>query len=212
MDIQKELMTRFGYLGQELISRISELSALTEFEPGTELVRYGQYTKVVPILLHGLVKVYTRLEEKDLLLYYIQPEQSCIMSFSSCINHEKSKIVAITEEKSLLLLMPSDEVVKWIKEFPQLNVLFFNQYDLRYHELVENMHQLIYHKLDQRLLDFLRDRIRITGKNHVKLSHKEIANELGTAREVVSRLLKKLEKSGMVVLSQEGLALLPPFG
>jgi CRP/FNR family transcriptional regulator len=74
------------------------------------------------------------------------------------------------------------------------------------------MHQLIYHKLDQRLLDFLRDRIRITGKNHVKLSHKEIANELGTAREVVSRLLKKLEKSGMVVLSQEGLALLPPFG
>lgn len=206
-EIYKELKSRFGYLGNELIAQMADHCKLVEVEAGAELVRDGQYLKVVPLVLSGLVKVYTRLEDKDLLLYYIQPEQSCIMSFSSCIHHEKSKIMAIAEEKSTLLLMPSDAVVRWIKEFPELNVMFYGQYDLRYNELVETINHLLYHKLDQRLVDFLRERMLITGKNHVDLSHKEIANELGTAREVVSRLLKKLEKSGKLILNSEGIEL-----
>ncbi len=153
-EIYKELKSRFGYLGNELIAQMADHCKLVEVEAGAELVRDGQYLKVVPLVLLGLVKVYRRLEDKDLLLYYIQPEQSCIMSFSSCIHHEKSKIMAIAEEKSTLLLMPSDAVVRWIKEFPELNVMFYGQYDLRYNELVETINHLLYHRLDQRLVDF----------------------------------------------------------
>lgn len=169
-----------------------------DFPANTELVREGQYIKVIPLVLDGLVKVYTSIEEKELLLYYIQPQQSCIMSFSSCLQNDKSKIVAITEEPSIILLMPASNVAKWVTQFPAINFLFYQQYDLRYSELIDTIKSLIYHKLDVRIMEFLTERIKVKGKNPIKISHREIATELGTAREVVSRTVKKLEKQNLL--------------
>lgn len=200
--------TKFAFLGHELLNEIQQFSTVQEFASNTELVREGQYIKVVPMVLSGLVKVYTQFEDKELLLYYIQPDQSCIMSFSSCIQHEKSKIVAITEEPSELMLMPADKVESWIIKYPVLNRLFYQQYDLRYNEMIETIQQLLYFKLDKRLLEYLQGKVAVSGKNPVKISHKEIANDLGTAREVVSRLLKKLEQRGLLHQLQDGIEIL----
>jgi CRP/FNR family transcriptional regulator len=189
---------KFYYLGETLVNKIIEASEIKTFGSGVQLIREGQYIKVIPIVLNGLVKVFTRIEEKELLLYYIKPEQSCIMSFSSAINNDKSKIFALTEQESTLLFIPSDKVAKWITEFPIINTLFYQQYDLRYAELIDTINHLIYHKLDRRILDYLIHKVRFTGKNPLKISHKEIANDLGTAREVVSRLVKKLENEHLL--------------
>ena len=190
--------TKFNYLGKDLLRELLAVSTVKVFPPDTELVREGQYVKYIPIVLTGLVKVFTEFEDKELLLYYIQPEQSCIMSFSSCINNDKSKIAAITEEESAVLLIPSDKIAKWVTEFPTINKLFYQQYDLRYAELIETIHQMLYYKLDKRLLDYLAEKVRVTGKNPIKITHKELAHDLGTAREVVSRLVKKLEKQHLL--------------
>jgi CRP/FNR family transcriptional regulator len=193
-----DIETKFKYLGKDLISELLDISIVKIFPANIELVREGQYIKYIPIVLNGLVKVYTQYEDKELLLYYIKPEQSCIMSFSSCINNDKSKIFAITEEESTVLLIPSDKIAKWVIELPTINMLFYQQYDLRYSELVDTIHQMLYHKLDKRLLDYLSEKVSVTGKNPIKISHKEIANDLGTAREVVSRLVKKLERQNIL--------------
>jgi len=185
--------SKFNYLGIELLQEIMGVSDIKKFPNKMELIREGQYVKVIPIVLNGLVKVYTQFEDKELLLYYVRPEQSCIMSFSSCLKNEKSKIFAITEEESTILLIPSDKVASWVTEFPTIDKLFYQQYDLRYSELIDTINHLLLYKLDRRLLDYLTKKINVTGKNPIKVSHKEIANELGTAREVVSRLVKKLE-------------------
>jgi CRP/FNR family transcriptional regulator len=189
---------KFKYLGKELLVELLSVSEVKNFPAQTELVREGQYVKYIPIVLNGLVKVFTQFEEKELLLYYIKPEQSCIMSFSSCINNDKSKIFAITEEETTVLLIPSDKIAKWVTQFPTINALFYKQYDLRYAELVDTIHQMLYYKLDKRLIDYLSGKVKVTGKNPIKISHKEIANDLGTAREVVSRLVKKLEKQNLL--------------
>lgn len=189
---------KFKYLGKELLAELLSVSEVKKFPANTELVREGQYVKYIPIVLNGLVKVFTQFEEKELLLYYIKPEQSCIMSFSSCINNDKSKIFAITEEETTVLLIPSDKIAKWVTQFPTINALFYKQYDLRYAELVDTIHQMLYYKLDKRLIDYLSEKVKVTGKNPIKISHKEIANDLGTAREVVSRLVKKLEKQNLL--------------
>lgn len=202
------IASKFAYLGKELISEMLEVSRVETFPPNTELVREGHYVKVIPIVLNGLVKVYTQYEEKELLLYYIQPDQSCIMSFSSCINNDKSKIFAVTEETSSVLLIPSEKVAQWVKEFPAINMLFYRQYDLRYTELMDTIHQLIYHKLDTRLLDYLKEKHKMTGKNPIKISHRELANDLGTAREVVSRLVKKLEGANVLKQHHDSIELL----
>jgi len=201
---------KFNYLGKDLIAELLAVSVVKIFPVNTELVREGQYVKYIPIVLTGLVKVFTHFEEKELLLYYIKPEQSCIMSFSSSINNDKSKFFAITEEESSVLLIPSDKIAKWVIEFPTINMLFYQQYDLRYSELVETIHQMLYYKLDKRLLDYLSVRIKVTGKNPIKISHKEIANDLGTAREVVSRLVKKMEKQNLLKQNHDSIELFQP--
>ena len=193
-----ELEKLINHFGQELISKILEGSVVKEFPENTELIREGQYVKVVPIVLKGLVEVFTRQEDKELLLYYIQPGESCIMSFSACLKSEKSKIFAITLEETTAILIPSDKLSKWVFEYPNINQLFYQQFDLRYTELIDTIHHLLFDKLDKRLLDYLKEKMSITGKNPIKISHKEIANDLGTAREVISRLIKKLENQNKV--------------
>ena len=97
---------------------------------GTELLREGQYVNVIPLVLDGLVKVFSRYEERELLLYYIEPVESCVMSFSAGLWNLPSKVFAITEEESDLLLLPVQHVNEWVRKYPTLNQLFFGQFIL----------------------------------------------------------------------------------
>ena len=122
------LQTLFPTWHPDLIANISETAMLKEFPKGVELLKDGQYVAVVPIVLEGLVKVFIRHDEKELLLYYIRPEESCVMSFTAGLNHAPSQVVAITEEPTKALLLPADHLAEWTRDFPDFNRLFFNQY------------------------------------------------------------------------------------
>ncbi len=210
MTDQYGIATTFDYLGKALIAELLASAEVHTFPPNTELVREGQYVKYTPIVLRGLVKVYTHSAEKELLLYYIKPEQSCIMSFSSSINHDKSKVFAITETESTVLLLPSEQIKRWVTQYPAINLLFYQQYDLRYVELVDRIQQMLHHKLDKRFLAYLAAKIQATGQNPVKISHQEIAQDLGTAREVISRLVKKFKAEGIIRQHRDRIELLDP--
>jgi CRP/FNR family transcriptional regulator len=149
-------------------------------------------------VLTGLVKVFSRFKERELLLYYIQPSESCIMTFSAAINQETSKVFAVTEEDTKLLLLPVEKLSGWLKTYPVLNTLFFQQFNLRYLELLDTIHHVLIDKMDKRLYDYLKEKARLTKKDTFKITHGQIANELGTVREVVSRVMKKLESEGKV--------------
>ena len=191
-------MIKLPNLSIALQEQIKNNAALVEIPADTEILREGQYVKVIPLVLEGLVKVFTKYEDKELLLYYIQPNESCIMSFTASLKNEPSKVYAITDENCKLLLLPVDKVAQWIGEFPDLNNLFFQQYNLRYSDLLETINQLLFDKMDKRLLDYLKEKVALTKKNPLKISHRQIASELGTAREVISRVMKKLEQEAKV--------------
>ncbi|MDP1815767.1 MAG: Crp/Fnr family transcriptional regulator [Leadbetterella sp.] len=191
-------MIKLPNLSIALQEQITNNAALVEIPADTEILREGQYVKVIPLVLEGLVKVFTKYEDKELLLYYIQPNESCVMSFTASLKNEPSKVYAITDENCKLLLLPVDKVAQWIGEFPDLNNLFFQQYNLRYSDLLETINQLLFDKMDKRLLDYLKEKVALTKKNPLKISHRQIASELGTAREVISRVMKKLEQEAKV--------------
>lgn len=205
MENDNAIRKQLSYLPSELIDEIIAHSVSQTIPKGTEILREGQYVKVVPIVLEGLIKVFTRHDDKELLIYYIKPNDTCIMSFASGLKNEPSPVHAITEEETRAILMPVDKIPFWTKNFPDINALFYQQYKLRYNELLETIHHVLFDKMDTRILLYLKDKTRLTGKNPIKLSHREIANELGTAREVVSRLLKKLEFEGSVIQDSEGI-------
>jgi len=171
---------------------------LKEFPAGTELLREGQYVKVIPIVFDGLVKVMGCFDDKDLLLYYIRPKESCIMSFSAILDNTPSKILAITEEDTTALLLPSQSIEKWVRDFPAFNRLFYQQFHQRYEDMLQTIRALFYERLDQRLLSYLRQKAALKGHSVMTVRHWEIASDLGSAREVVSRLLKKLETEGHI--------------
>lgn len=176
-----------------------EANALYKSLPAEmEILREGQYVKVIPIVVSGLIKVFSRHEEKELLLYYIRPNESCIMSFAASLRNQPSKVFAVTEEATEAMLLPVDKVAHWVAQYPDLNTLFFGQYNLRYSELLDTIHHVLFDRMDKRLLDYLTEKVALTGRNPLKVTHRQIANELGTAREVISRVMKRLETDGLV--------------
>lgn len=205
MDHIKELLP---FLEPELLEKIQNESSVMEFEKGTEILREEQYVKVLPIVIDGLVKVYSVFDERELLLYYIEPAQSCVMSFYAALKNTPSKVYAVTEKDSKLLLIPVRYLPEWLKEHPDFNDLFYNQFNLRYSELLETIRHLLIDRMDKRVYDHLKKKAELTGNDAVKMSHGQLANELGTAREVVTRVLKKLEAEGKVAQKDEGIVLL----
>lgn len=182
-----------------MLERVLEKSSIQEFSKGTEILREEQYVKVLPIVLSGLIKVYSRFNDKELLLYYIEPSQSCVMTFYAALKNTPSKVFATLEEDSEVLLIPVQYLPKWLKEFPNFNELFYNQFNLRYSELLDTIGHLLLDRMDKRLYDHLKKKLDLTGTDSIKMSHGQLANELGTAREVITRVLKKLELDGKVV-------------
>lgn len=182
-----------SFLTPDLATEILEKSSLELIPKGTEILRTEQYVKVLPIVIDGLIKVYSRFNEKELLLYYIAPKESCIMTFYAALKNTPSKVFAITEEESKVLLLPVRYLSTWLKKYPDFNILFYNQFNLRYSELLDTIGQLLIDKMDKRLYFHLKKKLDITQSSSIKMSHSELANELGTAREVISRTLKKLE-------------------
>lgn len=195
METDKKILS---FLRPELVNLILKESSIQEIPKGTEILREQQYVKVLPIVLEGLVKVYSRFDEKELLLYYIEPTQSCVMSFYAALKNTPSQIFAETEENSKIILIPVQCVPLWLKEFPEFNELFFNQYNLRYSELIDTISHLLLDKMDKRLYDHLLRKAALIHDTSIKISHVQLANELGTAREVISRVMKKLENDGKV--------------
>jgi len=199
---------KLAHLNPQFVTEIAQHASTLQVPQDTEILREGQYVKVIPLVLEGLIKVFTRYEDKELLLYYIQPKESCIMSFSANMNNEPSKIFAIAEEDSEVLLLPGQKLQEWQQQYTDVHQLFFQQYNLRYAELLSTIQHLLFDKMDKRIYDYLKERVRLTQKNPIKITHRKIADELGTAREVISRMMKKLENEGKVNQNQEGIKVL----
>ncbi len=208
MTKKEKISQSLSYLNPDLVSEILSLASINDIEKNTEILREGQYVKVIPIVIEGLIKVFTSHQDKELLLYYIRPNESCIMSFAAGLRNEPSKVFAATEEDTTALLLPVDEVFKWTKQFPDINTLFFQQYNLRYSDLLDTIHHVLFDKLDKRLYNYLREKVRLTNQNPIKISHRQIASEMGTVREVISRTMKKLEAEQLLKQHSNNIELL----
>ena len=196
MEFDKKILS---FLKPDLVDKILKESNIKEFPKGTEILREQQYVKVLPLVIDGLVKVYSRFDEKELLLYYIEPAQSCVMTFYAALKNIPSKVFAVTEADSRIILIPVHLLPKWLKEYTDFNELFYNQYNLRYSELLDTISHLLLDKMDKRLYNYLKKKLELTNSKSIIMSHNQISNELGTAREVITRVLKKLEIDGKVI-------------
>ena len=195
-------------ISPELKAKLSELGFQKTFEENEVILRESSYIKAIPIVLEGSLRVMRTEEDgRELLLYYIKAGESCIMSFLGGIHDDTSKINAVAEEKTELLLIPMDKISLLVKDFPEWLDYIFKLYHKRFEELLEVVDAIAFKKLDERILDFVKNKAKLSNSKVINLTHEQIANELGSARVVVSRLLKQLESEGVVELGRNKITL-----
>jgi CRP/FNR family transcriptional regulator len=180
-----------------------------EFAENEVILNENAYIKAIPIVTKGSIRVMRTDEDgRELLLYYIRAGESCIMSFLGGIHQDTSKVKAIAEEETEILFIPTDKVSLLIKEFPEWLDYIFRLYHKRFEELLAVVNDVAFKKMDERLLDYLHRKSEVSSSKIIQTTHEQLANELGTARVVISRLLKALEEEGLVELGRNKITLI----
>ncbi len=202
--IKKALQRIFPIFDQiELVDDLANNAQYLKVPSETRLLEAGAYIKVIPLVLSGSVKVFRQDEEgREALLYYILAGQSCAMTITSCMRREKSTLKAITQEETELLALPSQFLYDLNKQYPSWQNFVYETFNGRFNEVLEALDNVIFHKMDDRLANYLTTKSSTLGARILKISHQEIADDLATSREVISRLLKQFEKRGLLAMQR----------
>lgn len=193
----------------ELIAKLEQYSIQKEYKAGSVILNENSYIRSIPLVIKGVLKVIRTEEDgREILLYYIKAGESCIMSFLGGMHQETSKVRAEADEDCEILFIPVEKVALFIKEYPQWLEYIFKLYHKRFEELLEVVNAIAFKKVDERLLDLLLKKQELNDAAVINVTHEQLANELGTARVVVSRLLKQLETEGKVSLGRNKITLL----
>ncbi|SDN12746.1 Crp/Fnr family transcriptional regulator [Siphonobacter aquaeclarae] len=197
----------------ELVDRLFQYGITKHYEAGRVILQEHAHIRSIPLVIRGSVKVIRSEEDgREILLYYIKAGESCIMSFLGGLHQEISKVRAEVEDDAEILFVPVEKVPLLIREFPEWLDYIFRLYHKRFEEMLEIINAISFRKMDERLLNLLRKKVSLTGSSTLILTHEQLAGELGTAREVVSRLLKQLESAGVVLLGRNKVNLLEVSG
>ncbi len=192
----------------ELVEKLQQYSIRKNYPAGSVILNENAYIRAIPIVTRGSIKVIRTDEDgREILLYYIKSGESCIMSFLGGLHNETSKVKAEVEEDAEILFLPIDKVSLFIREYPQWLDYIFRLYHKRFEELLDMVNAIAFKKVDERLLGLLHKKSELTGTRILQVTHEQLANELGTARVVVSRLLKQLEEEGVVQLGRNKITL-----
>ncbi len=198
-----------AFIHKDLLDQLLKEGSVRSFAPDTVIIEEHDYIKNVPIVLSGSIKVFKLDEEgKEILLYYIKPGESCVMSFLGAACNGTSKIRAVVEEQAEVLILPVHKAIDLIRDNSAWLEFIFQLYNRRFEELLSVINAVVFQNVDVRLWDLLKTKVKMLHTSELNITHQQVADELGTAREVVSRLLKQLEKKEKIALSRNKIKVL----
>ncbi|MDO1499902.1 Crp/Fnr family transcriptional regulator [Winogradskyella maritima] len=192
----------------EFISKISEVATLHHFEKDDIIIDINQDLTSIPLLTKGLIKV-TREDQdsNEILLYLLKEGDTCAMSLTCCMADRKSKIRAIAETDVDLNMIPVDYMNLWFSTEPQWQQFILTSYQSRFDEMLQTIDTLAFLNMDERLLNYLQTQSQLKNSETLNISHQDIALDLNTSRVVISRVLKKLENQGHLLLGRNQITL-----
>ena len=205
-----ELKKHFGSnFETALLEEIAQVGTFRSVPAEVELMDIGQTIKGVPLMLHGAVKISREDSEgNELLLYYLEEGESCTMTFAWELGQQKSKIRAVTEMPSELIMVPLSVMENWSERYPSWRQFLFKSYQKRMDELLETLDSIAFDQLEKRLWNYLIEKKRVTKQTTLSITHQTIAQDLHSSRVVISRLLKRLENNQKISLHRNTIELI----
>ncbi len=194
-------------LPPKLSKEIESTSGFLEVQANSKIISTGQQMTFIPFIKKGCVRVFIENNDidKEQLLYYVNAGETCLMSMIASFGNKKSRVSAITETDCEIITVSNSKVREWQKVFTEWNDLIIDLFVMRYQELLETIDALSFKKIDQRLYDYLYKLVNEAGMVDIKKTHLDIARDLSTSREVITRGLKKLQLEGKITRSSSTL-------
>lgn len=192
-----------NFTDPKLLQAILDKGQIMNLESGKVMMEPGQFIKMVPVVLEGSIKIMRVDEEgKELFLYYLDAGETCALSLTCCTAAKPSEIKAVVEERATIIAIPVAVHEQFSDEFKQWKDFVANTYQNRFQEMLVALDAVAFKRMDERLMRYIVTKMKQHKANELHTTHQEIANELGTSREVVSRLLKQLEKKKWIELGR----------
>ena len=195
----------FPLLEKDLLSELHEKATITTFAAGGTLVKKGQYFRSALIVVDGIVKIYREDDEgNEFFMYYLEPGQACALSMVCASRQETSEIMAVAVNDTQVLTIPINIIDEWMTKYKSWNNFVLSSYRQRFEELLVTLDHVAFRNMDERLEFYLKRQAEKLG-NNLQLTHQQIAQDLNSSREVISRLLKNMEKNKRLVLNRSSI-------
>ena len=209
MSFSTTIQQVFSGFEAELAEQMNIEATFKMISAGTELMRPGQYIRSTMLLLSGLVKVYRHDDEgNEFFMYYLRPGDGCALSMTCMTGQDKSTISAKTVQDSEIMMVPVEIMENWMANYKSWYQFVIRTYRNRFEELLQTLDSIAFRNMDERLEFYLKRHKSMLNSNTIPTTHQEIAQELNSSREVISRLLKKLAERGKVKLNRYNIEIL----
>lgn len=209
MDDPNELLKKITFCSEPAFKQeLLEHGKLLTFKKGDVIVRDGQYVKFLPIVIKGAIRVFQQKEDREILLYYVRAEETCTMSLAAAYFDNKSTSHGIVTEPTEVLIFPARLITEWQLKYSSWNRYVMTMFRKRYDELINSFEGMAFEHIDARVLAYLKNKSVAEGAMSVYLSHQQLADELGTTRVVISRILKEYERQDKIKLFRGRIQLL----
>lgn len=206
--IVEQLTNSFPEFSSELKEEIIKHGKLVHLKEGEILMSIGGEFKVIPLICEGSIKVLREDDEgNELFLYYLSAGQTCALSLNCFMMSMPSEVFAVAEEDTIFIAMQADQMASWLTTYPDWRNFVIGTYQMRFKEMLQTIDGIAFKQLDERVLDYLVEKSNVRDDKVIQTTHQEIADHLNSTREVISRILKILEKSGKIKLGRNKIEL-----
>jgi len=190
-------------LEKDLIKEIIDVGASKTIQKGALFIDYGDELTHIPLIISGALRIIIQDKNgNETPLYYLEKGETCAMSFANCINRQYSIFKGVAEKETEGIYVPVENLDDWLVKYKSWRHYIIDSYNFRLIQLAQSVKLLTFNSLDERLFKYLIAKSEVLKSKILKITHSEISKDLGTARPVVSKLLKDLENEGKITLKR----------
>ncbi|MGB4929628.1 MAG: Crp/Fnr family transcriptional regulator [Chitinophagales bacterium] len=205
-EISAALLKSFPDFEPQLIEKIAEASTLRTFYRDEVIMHAGGYFKSTILVVDGLVKLYRENEDGgEYFMYYLEGGEGCALSMICAARNKASEVTGVAVEDTIAIQIPLELMDILMRDYKSWYYFVVQTYRSRFEDLLNVIDQIAFKNMDERLMHYLDGQFAELNTNQLQITHQQIASDLNSTREVISRLLKKMEQNGVLKLHRNAI-------
>ena len=205
-DIKEGLLKRFPHIEPQLIDKIAEASTMRTFNRDEVIMHAGGYFKTTILVVDGLIKLYREGDDGgEYFMYYLEGGEGCALSMICAARNKASEVTGVAVEDTVAILIPLELMDILMRDYKTWYYFVVQTYRSRFEDLLNVIDQIAFKNMDERLLNYLDGQFGEFNTTMLQITHQQIASDLNSTREVISRLLKKMEQNGVIKLHRNAI-------